>query len=1091
MSRIDPNRSSVSTATLVLLCACFVLSGIAALIYQTAWTRQFAIVFGTSELAIATVLAAYMGGLALGAWLAERFLPRVTRPVFTYAVLELGIAASAIFVVPALLWVSNVALQAFFGNQAAPPDSDHASTSLFYLLSAFAALALPTTLMGATLPLLARYAVAEESQIGRRIGLLYAMNTAGAVLGALLTAFALLPELGLTRTIWLAAALNGFVCLMAIMLSKRASAPRAARGYSVDGAEEPVLGDSISPPAPPAPSPLLRPRVAVWSLFPGTGLVLPLMLLAGAVAFFQEVLWSRMLAHVVGSSVYAFGVMVASFLTGIALGGGLGAVIARRREYAAVALAIALIVAAAAAAGAYLMLESLLPARAGLLQNTRVLFGFLHLPMNALFSGLLLLPMTIAIGTTYPLAVRVLARDADDAATASARVYSWNTVGAILGSLAAGFVLIPALKYEGAIRVAVCASALLGAAAAWALLPLRSGKQKLFGAIATVAAVVGCLLFRPQPPMQLLVTSPLNVGTQARVLYYDVGRSASVVMLSQDGGLALRTNGLPEALMESPGSLARFSGEYWLSPLAVLARPQTRNMLIVGFGGGVVVEGAPPSVERIDVIELEPEVIAANLATRHLRKRNPMEDPRVNIIVNDARGALRLTSKRYDAIVSQPSHPWTAGASHLYTREFMQMARDHLNPGGVFVQWMNVLFMDEDLMRSMTATLLNVFPEVRVYRPDPNTVIFLASELPLNVEQQLAETGLPLRNAPLHYARFGINCLEDLVNALVLESDGARQLASGARLITDDDNRIATSNVFEQARGMTGDTSGRLVAPMDPLQREDSLVYRRLRDHLSFPYMARRNGAFVMLDPSIADRIARMARILGAGADGEYARAFFYRATQQDGRAREYLRLAIDEYPADDSIRQEYLRAWLAALANDRADEGVAQLARDLNPRPAAVLNAARHAVKGEWREVALADPQLAQVPWTDAWYAEAVEIRANWRLRVTDAAERKRFADEALVMLDRLAGISPTLSIYGLRARAGLAAERPEIVLESLSSYARLGHALIRAGMNTPEALRAEAQALQKILDSVAAKPGLDLARIAEVRAEIALLLP
>src|SRR5690349_1567311 len=160
-------------AHLALLGACFLLSGCAALIYQTAWTRQFALVFGTSELAVATVLAAYMGGLAMGAWLAERFLPRVTRPILTYALLELGIAAGAVVVVPALLWVANVALQAFFGNQPAPPDSDHVSTTLFYLISAFVALALPTTLMGATLPLLARHAVNDDAGIGRRVGLLY------------------------------------------------------------------------------------------------------------------------------------------------------------------------------------------------------------------------------------------------------------------------------------------------------------------------------------------------------------------------------------------------------------------------------------------------------------------------------------------------------------------------------------------------------------------------------------------------------------------------------------------------------------------------------------------------------------------------------------------------------------------------------------------------------------------------------------------------------------------------------------------------------------------------------------------------------
>src|SRR5262245_5174384 len=183
------NRPRATGAALLLLSACFGLSGTAALVYQTAWTRQFAIVFGTSELAVATVLAAYMGGLALGALLAERFLPRVTRPVLTYALLELGIALGAILAVPALLSLADSGLAALFGGQDLPPDSDHAGTTLFYLLAAFVALALPTTLMGATLPMLARYAVAEEAQIGRRIGMLYAINTAGAVGGALLTAF--------------------------------------------------------------------------------------------------------------------------------------------------------------------------------------------------------------------------------------------------------------------------------------------------------------------------------------------------------------------------------------------------------------------------------------------------------------------------------------------------------------------------------------------------------------------------------------------------------------------------------------------------------------------------------------------------------------------------------------------------------------------------------------------------------------------------------------------------------------------------------------------------------------------------------------
>jgi spermidine synthase len=1070
-SSVNRTPVSVSTAALSLLCACFVLSGFAALVYQTAWTRQFAIVFGTSELAVATVLAAYMGGLALGAVLAEKFLPRVTRPVFTYAIIELGIAVSAVFVVPALLWLANLGLQSLFGGQDAPPSSEQAGTTLFYLASSFVALALPTTLMGATLPMLARYAVAEEKQIGRRIGVLYAMNTAGAVGGALLTAFALLPELGLTRTVWFAAAVNGLVFILAVMLAKRVPFSPPPRGYDKET---------------PAPAPRVQPaRIEGYSFnrLPSPAWVLPLMLLAGAVAFFQEVLWTRMLSHIVGSSIYAFGVMVASFLVGIALGGGIGALIARTRERAAAALGIALILAAFAAVLAWSLLEWKLPQTAGLMRKATELAG-LQLS-NTLLSGLLLLPMTVAIGTTYPLAVRVLAADAGDAARASARVYAWNTVGAIVGALAAGFLLIPAFKYEGSIRLAVLASAVLGIFALWVLVPVYRVL-----AVASMLVAAACLFFRPQPPMKLLVTSPLNVGTEGRVLTYDIGRSASVVMMTGDGGLALRTNGLPEALMDGPGALPRFSGEFWLSPLAVIARPQARDMLIVGFGGGVVVEGVPPSVARVDVIELEPKVLDANRKTSALRKRDPFADTRMTPIVNDARGALRLTARRYDAIVSQPSHPWTAGASHLYTREFMELAHQHLNDDGVFVQWMNVIFMDADLLRSLTATLCDVFKHVRVYRPDPNTVIFLASDAPLDLERQVARTGLPLREAPLHYARYGINNVEDLVTALVLDNESARRFSAGSPLITDDDNRIATSSVYERDRGMNADSAGRVLAAEDPLQRSDSFLYTEMRDSLSFPYIARRAGVFVLLDPSLLDRLRRMSENLGASADGEYVRSFYFRSRREGQRATERLRLGVGEYPADEALRQELLRGWIPTLVRDDVPPELREIAAGLrSPYSLAVLDAARHASKSDWQGVAMTDARLAEIPWTDAWYPEAIELRIHWRTRVTSPEQKVRFAEEALAFIDRSALMGPTLGLYGFRMRAGFTVRRPDIVLESVFVYAKLAAGMTRSGVNPPDSLRNDAKALGSMLDDAAKLPGIDTARLAEVRAEVAKL--
>jgi len=389
-------------------------------------------------------------------------------------------------------------------------------------------------------------------------------------------------------------------------------------------------------------------------------------------------------------------------------------------------------------------------------------------------------------------------------------------------------------------------------------------------------------------------------------------------------------------------------------------------------------------------------------------------------------------------------------------------------------------------MRSLTATMLSVFGEVRVYRPDPNTVVFLASDRPLNPELQLAQTGYPLRSAPLHYARFGINNAEDLVTALVLDAEGARRIAAGAPLITDDDNRIATSNIYERRLGMTGESSGRLVAALDPLQRADSVAYGPLKDQLSFQYIARRISVFSMLDASLSDRVARMSNILKGDARGEYLRAFFYRMNRQVQRATELQRLAIDDYPDDDSLRLEFLRNWFSELANDKAPPEIVEVAARLNPQPASVLAAAKHAAKNEWREVAMADAQLAEVPWTDVWYAEALELRANWRIHVTNEKERVRFGEEAIMMIDRLAIMSPTLNLYGLRTRAGFAANRPEVVVESVSNYARLAQGMVSAGINTLESLRDNARALSGVLDNVSTLPGADAARIAEVREEI-----
>lgn len=1051
----NPNSASTNPTdtgprlwTLLGVGACFALSGFAALLYQTAWMRQFSLVFGTSEIAVATVLAAYMGGLALGARGVERFLECVHRPVLVYGTLEFGIALGAL-AVPALLLAADTIMVAAIGNQAAPPASEGWSQILFYLVTAFGVLIVPTALMGATLPLLTRHAVRTEAQIASRTGLLYAINTLGAVGGALVAAFALLPELGLRGTVFIGAAINVIVFVIAAALSRFAPAP----------SQRPLAMSEL-----PA-TPTWRSRLGF-----GRHWILPVMLASGAASFVYEVLWTRMLSFVLGSSIYAFATMVASFLLGIAAGSAVASQLARSRRVAEIAFVVTQLAIAGCSIAIYLAIDGLVPEHAGLRGNI-------------VLAIVVLLPATLFIGATFPLAVRIFTDDPRAAAGAAARVYAWNTVGAIAGALLAGFVLIPELRFEGAIRVAVLVNAALALVTCLAI----ARAPLVWSAGVALAGVAVAFLFRAPVPEKLLHTSPLNVAAFGEVHYYEVGRSATVVVLEQDGALMLRTNGLPEAMIDMPGSAPKFSGEFWLSPLAVIARPSVESMLVVGYGGGVVVDGIPPTVRSVDVIELEPKVIDANRALRKLRARDPLTDRRVNIIVNDARGALALTTKRYDAIVSQPSHPWTAGASHLYTHEFMQQAHAHLNDGGVFIQWMNVAFLDEELLRSLAATLLDVFGELRIYRPDPNTLVFLASNRPLDIEAPLTRSGIPLWYSPRHYARFAIHTPEDVIAALVADQEGALALARGSELITDDRNRMATAGAYDRGVGLTPESTSRVLAAYDPLQRRGGWIFRNPELRLSFGYIARRMALFTAIDPGTAMRIQRMGRSVENPSTAAYVQAIAHLSSGDQRAATRLLEEALALDPENRAARFELVKPSLASLAQNRAADHITEIARGLTGSAAAVVEAGRHAAAGEWAKLPALDAALRSAQWTDAWYFESVQMRVDWRTRVSTPEVRRRFGREALAILDEAVVSQPTPTMYALRARAAISADRPEVLLESISSFAQ--GALLTAA-RTPDRelpqLRGNLEALIEMVDRMDREPRVRQARREQVRAHL-----
>lgn len=983
--------SSKQSNNLILfgVVACFILSGFAALLYQTAWMRQFSLVFGTSELAIAAVLSAYMGGLSLGAMLAARFVHRITRPVLFYGLLEAGIAISAL-AVPLLLMLARILYVSILGGQPEPVDASGLGQSFFYLVIAFIVLAIPTTFMGATLPLLTKYVVKSKEQIGSRVGLLYATNTLGAVGGTVVAGFVLLPLLGLNGTVWVGVVINLVVFFLAAAIARH-----IGDHSQLDSPSEPERqsAEALS-------GATIAPKSRLW--------ILPLMLLSGANSFVYEVLWTRLLGHILGGSITAFATMLAGFLGGIAIGSAIASRFAKTKSQAiklfvgvqcGIALTSMLI---------YQLLPLAIPDIAGL-------------SGNVLLAIMVLLPATIFIGATFPLAVRILAKDENDAAPASAQVYSWNTVGAIVGATAAAFFLIPLLKYEGSIKVAIILNAVLALAAA-ALLS-KPNKPLVAGVMVFLLGLV--FLYQPKIPEDILRSSPVFSQPGGEIRFYEVGRSATVLVVEENGYLNLRTNGLPEASTSLVGAPPYIHNQRMLSTMPVLARPDTETMLIVGLGGGVALEGVPSSVREIDVIELEPEVVKANQFYGDERAIDPLKDPRFKIIINDARSALTLTNKKYDAIVSQPSHPWTAGASHLYTREFMSLAKDHLTEDGVYLQWMNTQFLDEFLLKALCATMLDVYPHVRLYQWNSEVLFFLGSNKPLDVERQIALTGRPLIDDPLNYLEKGVGSVEDVITALAMDQPNLEAFAEGGKIITDNRNYMATNSARVIANGdaLRGAEVYAVLSPYDPLLQSEGWLRKGFPAPISYVYISKRLDRLTMRQRAV-DLSASLMEALDPQALVMIAQGQELQGEREESQRN--LRIAVQADPEDQQARYALLVPWFDRFrkGDEELPDYVAEQFPLLQGTARDTLNAWLFANGGEMLEVVKLDAALASVLPSDTWYETSVKLRADWRIKVTTPEYQPRLANEATALIDSAIVFSQDTQFYSLRMQSTLLAE-------------------------------------------------------------------
>ena len=771
------SRTAFPRTTLAVI---FFLSGVAGLGYEVVWGRWLHSVFGASAWALAAILSAFMAGLAGGSFAAGRLAGRLRiDPLAAYGIVELLIGAWALLF-PRLL-DAGVAVQ---GELFFRWVEHHTLYGLIRFALCFAVLLVPTSLMGATYPLLSAYVARRSDAPTRWAGLLYGLNTAGAVAGTVLSGFVLVARFGLAGSNLLLVAVNLGVGAAAILVSWRTPQPKAAMrcGSSRKKQKRETAGAE--------PAPLYR-------------LVLGLFLANGLFNLAYEVLWARVLALVIGTTTYALSVMLGVFLAGIAAG---SLWMTRRLDRLADPFRVLLTIQAAMAlwvlaspllvnALPYVFLRGLWALGIGWVSSV---------VLKCALSALLLLPLTLGMGAVFPLGIQLAFRRADSLAREVGDLYGINTAGGIVGAFAAGFVVIPLLGVERGLtltalgHLAVVAALVLASRAGRAAVSgpaFRGPRRRALWGLAAAAAVALALAARWNPLIlasgvyfqprtfygadgQVLLRERMS---QASLRYHAEGASATVDVLEAPGGFrALAINGKSVAT----SNYYDYRVQRLLGVLPLLLHPEPRRILVIGLGTGMTsgTGSIDPATESLDIVEITGEVVGAS---EHFRRWNlgVVDKPITRVIVEDATHYLRFTPDRYDVITSDPIHPFVVGAGDLYSIDSYRVARSKLDSGGVFCQWVPLYQLDDPDIDSILRTFDEVWDNATVWVTGKDFILCGARDAyRIDLETLRAKAGEPSYGEILRL--LGFWAPDEVWSAYVGRLRGLRDHFAGAAVNT-------------------------------------------------------------------------------------------------------------------------------------------------------------------------------------------------------------------------------------------------------------------------------------------------------------------
>ncbi|HEY2627683.1 MAG TPA: fused MFS/spermidine synthase [Usitatibacter sp.] len=686
--------------------ALFFVSGFAGLIYESVWSHYVKLFLGHAAYSQTLVLIVFIGGLALGSWLCAR-RARMRNPLRVYALVEGAIGIIALVFHPIFLAATE------WGYQTLLPAACHQESAFCAAQWGLSALLLApqSVLLGMTFPLVTSAVLrADPKQPGLHISTLYFVNSMGAVLGVLCSAFLLIPQVGLPGTLSTAGLMNLAIAAVALVLSREKPAPLAEVASPVGGAQ----GRSESR--------LIATLLAIACL-------------TGLSSFIYEISWIRMLSLVLGASTQSFELMLASFILGLAIGGwwirgridNLGDPV-RFLARVQLAMGIAAVATVPLYNGSFDVMAWLLSALA---RNDG---GFVLFSVTSTLICLaVMLPATICAGMTLPLITYRLLRSREGERSLGL-VYAFNTLGSIIGVIVAVHLLLRPFGLHGTLVVGAAIDVALGA---WLYWSVRDGtttfaalKPAIIGVVAFVVVAGLFDVDTRRSASGVFRTGAARISSDAKIPYHRDGKTATVDIIEDGSHVAIRTNGKPDASMSISPAVPPSGDEVTMLLLGALPlghRPAAKTAAVIGFGSGMstTVLLASPRLERLDTVEIEPAMVEG---AQHFRPAvdAAYTDPRSHIVIDDAKSYFARGGARYDIIVSEPSNPWVSGVASLFSQEFYERLSHSLNDGGVLCQWLHTYEMDDVTIATIFEAVSRTFPNFRVYTSIDSDVILIA-----------------------------------------------------------------------------------------------------------------------------------------------------------------------------------------------------------------------------------------------------------------------------------------------------------------------------------------------------------------------------